>query len=634
MMRTAVLHLLLVVAFPAAAGELPPLTWNAGSAPPELVELARATAASVDFSRGYSQPRLSTTIVAGADAIETHTTIVSAFGDEESAYSYGNGQISLDAESTELTVHAAFVLHPDGSVQTVARDTLQSQDTETEVFGDTVTVVLPYAGLQPGSVAVLDYTRREKLTGRTYPWGRIFYVQSSFPMDDVRVAISWTDTRPLAWATDAERLKCVPGELSVVCEGGGYPAIARDEDANFYDLLPHFSIAEKSTWADLHAITLRIVEAAQSGSPRVDAAFTGLSGDTGSREELIGRVHNFVGKQIRYLGLEQGEHGYVPHPTDITLERRFGDCKDMSTLVIELLKKGAIAARPVLVASDFERPEKLLIPNVAYFDHMVACLDGESPLCLDATDPYSTWIELPSHLQGRVNLGLASGNVVAFPRAPYLWTLAVSTTNVFAADGTVLERQTRTYSGSWAGFLRGALKARTTSDRTRFLVDTYEQAIGDQGRTPEFEIDNLDTFDRALVLRSEKSYPDLVVENAALDYTERLGWLMDLLDEAQSDNREYPFDFNGFSYAEDSTFDPGNHWVLAADTVPVIRFRSRFGEVDRTSEIEDNRLIVYTAVRLPRASIEPGELEAFGRFVQAVRDNTLIQVRGSLVRAR
>jgi hypothetical protein len=643
MMRTSAALLLLVLALPAGAGGLPQLRWNADTAPAALVELARASAARVDFSRGYSQPRLSTTIAAGADAVETRTTIVSAFGDEESAYAYGNGHITLDVESTELTVNAAFVLHPDGTVQTVARDTLQSVDTETEVFGDTVTLVLPYAGLQPGSVAVLDFTRREKLAGRIYPWGRIFYLQSSFPMDELHVALSWTASRPLAWATDAERLKCVPAELSVVCDGGGYPAIARDEDANFFDLLPHFSVAERSTWADLHAITSRIVDRAQSGSARVKAAFAGLSRERGGtegregnqpREELIARVHGFVGKQIRYLGLEQGKHGYVPHSTDATLERRFGDCKDMSTLVIELLKNGAIAARPVLVASDFERPEKLLIPNVAYFDHMVACLDGETALCLDATDPYSTWSSLPSHLQGRVNLGLASDKVVAFPREPFLWTLEVATANAFAADGSLLERQTRKYSGSWAGFMRGQLKARTTDDRTRFLIDGYERAIGDQDGSPEFEVDNLDTFDRDLVVRSEKRYPELVREDAALDYTERLGWLMDLLDEAQSDNREYPFQFSGLSYAEDSTFDPGNHWSLSPDTVPVVRFRSRFGEVDRTSEIEGGRLVVHTAVRLPRASIEPRDLEAFARFVQAVRDNTLIQVRGALTRPR
>jgi len=629
MTRSLVIATLVVLAAPSL-GAPPPHRWNAAKPAPALVEVARAVAAKADFAQGYSQPKMSTEIVATDEVVETRTLVVSAFGDEESAYSFGNGQITFDAQSTDLSVNAAFVLHADGSVQTVAQNTVQSVEADNDVFGDTVTLVVPFAGLQPGSVAVLDYTRRERLGERVYPWGRIFYLQSGYPIDDVHIDISWTATRPLAWATDADRLNCAESDLSVVCNGGGYPAVARDEVVNFYDLLPHFSVAEKSTWADVYDVTRRVVERAQSGSHRVDVAFARLSDGADSRDDVVGRVHDFVAKQIRYVGLEQGEHGYVPHSTDETLERRFGDCKDMATLVIELLRKGKVVSRPVLVASDHERSAKLLIPNVAYFDHMVACLDGESPVCLDATDPYAPWRTLPSHLQGRVNLGISNDAVTSYPRERYLWTLKVATANAFSADGAVLERQTREFSGSWAGHMRGRLKARNVKDRTRLLVDDYESTIGDDGGKPDFEIDNLDALDSTLVVRSEKRYPKLVSGNNALDYTERLGWLMDLLDEAQNANREYAFEFDGFSYAEDTAFDPAGHWTLARDSVPILKFRSRFGEVDRTSDVDDGRLVVHTSVRLPQASIAPADLESFGRFVKAIRDNTHINVRGVL----
>jgi hypothetical protein len=166
----------------------------------------------------------------------------------------------------------------------------------------------------------------------------------------------------------------------------------------------------------------------------------------------------------------------------------------------------------VLVGTDFRRTEKLLIPNQAYFDHMVACIDRPdgSVRCLDPTDAYTPWNEISSGIEGDVNLGMIPGRVAEFPRSGYLWQINVATPNTISASGDVLEQQRREFVGTWASSMRSALRSRDRDERGRFLTDGYREVIGEESSAPQFDVDELDTNDAPLVVRSQLAYPALI----------------------------------------------------------------------------------------------------------------------------
>lgn len=56
-----------------------------------------------------------------------------------------------------------------------------------------------------------------------------------------------------------------------------------------------------------------------------------------SEKEKVKRIYKWVQNNIKYIALGDGYGGYVPRDPDLVLQRRYGDCKDMSSLTISLL---------------------------------------------------------------------------------------------------------------------------------------------------------------------------------------------------------------------------------------------------------------------------------------------------------
>ncbi len=95
---------------------------------------------------------------------------------------------------------------------------------------------------------------------------------------------------------------------------------------------------------------------------------------------------DFVQSNIRYLGIELGEGGFIPRSPELVLERRFGDCKDVTFLLLTLLKGLGVKADPILV-NTLERGEFIQsLPGLSLFNHVLvrATIDGED-YYLDAT---------------------------------------------------------------------------------------------------------------------------------------------------------------------------------------------------------------------------------------------------------
>lgn len=91
--------------------------------------------------------------------------------------------------------------------------------------------------------------------------------------------------------------------------------------------------------------------------------------------EFIEKAIRFVQDDVRYLGFENGLNSHKPSDPLEVLNRRYGDCKDKSFLLSEILRAQGIEAYPMLVHSYNGKnlPESLPSPNL--FDHCVVQVD-------------------------------------------------------------------------------------------------------------------------------------------------------------------------------------------------------------------------------------------------------------------
>ena len=76
---------------------------------------------------------------------------------------------------------------------------------------------------------------------------------------------------------------------------------------------------------------------------------------------------------MRYVALEFGRGGIIPHNADSVLANGYGDCKDHTALFAAMLKAKGIASNLVILnATDIHTLAK--VPTIAPFNHMIAWL--------------------------------------------------------------------------------------------------------------------------------------------------------------------------------------------------------------------------------------------------------------------
>lgn len=89
-------------------------------------------------------------------------------------------------------------------------------------------------------------------------------------------------------------------------------------------------------------------------------------------EEKTVAALRWVQDEIRYFSVSLGESSHRPYPPDQVIARRYGDCKDKTYLLVTLLRKLDIAARPVLVSTAYPWGARRVLPAPDGFDHVVA----------------------------------------------------------------------------------------------------------------------------------------------------------------------------------------------------------------------------------------------------------------------
>lgn len=327
--------------------------------------------------------------------------------------------------------------------------------------------------------------------------------------------------------------------------------------------------------------------------------------------------------------MSEGRHDYFPHPVSETLRNRYGDCKDKSTLLWALLERAGVASDATLVSTIREDPAGLLLPGVAYFDHMVVCLtepDG-GRRCLDPTDAYSVSSETPGIIQGHVALALrpdATPDVV--PGEMYRWRMAVDVELAFDAAGDQRESTAVAFQGAYAGDRRAMLSTMNPDERRMWAVQRYQSVVSDQVK-PEVTFAGLSKLADPVQIRFGATYEDLVAPDAPLDYREQDAWLNDLIGYFLVDNEHYAYSFPGFSASSTYRFRSDGHWQLMHAGAE-LDFDHEFGQLRRSYVVGESEVLVRTSIAVPRRVVAVNEMDDFRRFLRLLQRETMMSIGG------
>jgi len=129
--------------------------------------------------------------------------------------------------------------------------------------------------------------------------------------------------------------------------------------------------------------------------------------------EKVQAVYYWVQNQIKYIAFGDGYGGFVPRNPNQILDRRFGDCKDMSCLTISLLGEVGIKAYFSWVGTRMIPYGYSELYTPAVDNHMIATYidPNGNEYFLDATNPNLGFGSPSSFIQGKeVLIGLDPDN--------------------------------------------------------------------------------------------------------------------------------------------------------------------------------------------------------------------------------
>jgi tetratricopeptide (TPR) repeat protein/transglutaminase-like putative cysteine protease len=324
----------------------------------------------------------------------------------------------------DLVIHRVEILRGGETIDVLAGgtrfDVLRRElDLENRMIDGSYTATLPIPGLRVGDVLRVAYTTT---TSDQALKQEVQAIQPLFaaPVEakQARIRISWPEGTDVRWrATQGVQLPEPEVRDGFVTVGVDLPLAKREDvprDAPVrYRMPPLLQASTFADWAEVSRVMAplyRTEGTIAAGSPIAQQ----VAAIEAAHAEPLGRAVaalRLVQDEITYLlnGLQGGN--YIPQSPAETWEKRYGDCKAKSLLLLAMLREMGIEAEATVVASSTGDAVPDLLPMPAAFDHVIvrATIDGKtywldgttsgaSMATVDQTPPFVT--ALPLRLAG------------------------------------------------------------------------------------------------------------------------------------------------------------------------------------------------------------------------------------------
>jgi transglutaminase-like putative cysteine protease len=222
------------------------------------------------------------------------------------------------------------------------------------------------------------------------------------------------------------------------------------------DFGSYVAISSFTDWADLGKAYLARVEDKLKPTEALKLQAADIVKGAKDKREEVKMIHEWVARNVRYVGVFLGLGGFVPRQVEQIIETKYGDCKDHTTLMMALLRARDIEATTALIqtANMYQLPK---VPVVGAFNHAITYVP-QFDLYLDGTSEHTRWDVLPLANAGKSVLLTGLGKIASTPninitveRVSNVIKLAI------AENGTLTGTTTTSTGGNHESYLRAVL---------------------------------------------------------------------------------------------------------------------------------------------------------------------------------
>lgn len=291
-------------------------------------------------------------------------------------------QVSFAPEYQQLTFHSIRLTRNGDTKEQLGiadiRLVQREQEQERQIYTGYVTAMVLLSDMQPGDRLDIQYS----ITGTNPIYGgkRSIY----FPLT-WSVAVQQLQVRVLS---TQEKLAYYSNQAGVTPQqrkiGDHYEyrwqqnaiAAVKAEDNYPQWFMPYSFIEfnEFGRWQDVVAWAIPLYQFNEPLHGDLQLLVKSWLAESRSLEDYAAKVVRYVQNDIRYFGMEIGLNSHQPYSPNTVFARKYGDCKDKTTLMIALLAAGGIEAYPALVSNATRGHIQRRLPGPIVFDHVITYL--------------------------------------------------------------------------------------------------------------------------------------------------------------------------------------------------------------------------------------------------------------------
>lgn len=267
----------------------------------------------------------------------------------------------------------------------------REKDLELRIYDGSKTANIFLDDVRVGDVVEYAYTLRGAnpvFDGRVYGG---LELQWGVPIRRVYGRLLWPAGREIYFAYRHTPPKPAVSERNgyreYLWQARSVPALVIEGDApSWYDPYPSVRWSESKDWQSVARWAQPLYQAPDQLSPALQSEIDRIAQASRDPQERLLAVLLFVQREIRYLGVEIGAGSHAPTHPSLVLERRFGDCKDKSLMMIAMLNALGIQARPALVNTALGQGVREFHPTPLAFNHvLVRAQVGDRAYWVDPT---------------------------------------------------------------------------------------------------------------------------------------------------------------------------------------------------------------------------------------------------------
>jgi tetratricopeptide (TPR) repeat protein len=316
---------------------------------------------------------------------------------------FNNQYIVLSPEDESVESLSCGLIHNMVRAEISERYRKSLSDPESRLYYNREAIIIPIPSLVPGDIVDLRYVIKNR-SGAEYKqyFGEKITAGDSYRTMQSRTVLIHPSGKPVycrtrgiepkALAVEKTRLKTVYR----ISMNNIAPYKKERAMPHTSQILPAVCFTSHRTWNEFHAWYKSLLK----NRIRIDAdmkeALRKIIADGDAPLERTRKIYGYITESIRYVGFEFGVGGIQPRSTDITFHTKMGDCKDVSLLLVALLREAGVDARLALLRTRDKGAADLSLPFAGEFNHAACYVNIDTGFFIDATSTHSGIRELPA----------------------------------------------------------------------------------------------------------------------------------------------------------------------------------------------------------------------------------------------